>query len=487
MKAFSGDDRGATIRSSLHQPDMSIRHLSLIGIVSDNSLFPEPADRDGDPSARRWDRFAIAAIVGGAVLRAAWTLAAHPPFDYVYSDMGGYVDRAKRLAEGGPFERFDTFYPPGTHVLLSVPYRIFGTGRAGDWAGAVLWVLLSCAIPYLVWRIARRLIGVRAGAVAAALAAAWPLFVAYTGYFLSEIPSIAILLTTILLGLKTAESSGRRRMALAVLTGVAGGVSIVMRPQLGLNVLIVGWVLLRSREKRLRIATAAAAGLLVPLIGIVSLNWAILDKPTVSENAAVNFFHAHCPVLTSYYGQGGKGYYWFAAPPSVELNRGRDYVFPNGYPTEQGFLFREAIRCARNDGIKHVGVMIRNVAEMGLATVPWPPSNERDLRRFVRPANVLYSVALPIIVVSAFVVMRRKRTLGHPAGEGVLLAHLAPMIPMGALFVGDPRYRMAYDAFGLALAAALLIWVADAMRDRRSGASAADAPQAGVTANMVEN
>src|SRR2546427_3618080 len=109
------------------------------------------------PVHRTWDRFAAVSIAGGAVLRAVFTLWIHPPLDYVYSDMGGYVTRAVRLATGARLNRFDTFYPPGTHIVLSLPLRIFGTGRAGMWAASILMLLISCSVPLLAWRFATRL------------------------------------------------------------------------------------------------------------------------------------------------------------------------------------------------------------------------------------------------------------------------------------------------------------------------------------------
>jgi len=457
-------------------------------VTTSNSTL-EPASRDSASVARGWDRFALCAIAAGAAIRLVWALAFHPAFKYAYSDAGGYLDRATRLAHGGPFERFDTFYPPGVHVLLALPLRIFGTGRTGQWAAAVLWSLLSCVIPILVWSIARRLVGVRAAAIATGLTAASPLFIAYGGFFMSEIPSITALLSAVLFGLRTSEESGRRRLAFGVLTGFLCGACIVMRPQLGLNVLIVGWWMLRKREGRRPLAAAAAAGLLIPIAGIVSLNYAIAGRPVVSENAGVQFLQAHCPVHTAYYGADPKhGYYFMAAPPYVQLDRGRDYVFPDGFPTQQGFQFKEGFRCIRKDGITHVGVVLRNVGDMGLTTVPWPPSDERGLRRFVWPANVVYSLALPLIIVSSVVVMRRKRALGMFASEGILLAHMAPIVILAVLFVGDPRYRLPYDAFGLILASSLIVsWIARAQQHTEASSGSSVEGQAGAPASVVED
>src|SRR5215210_4830851 len=86
--------------------------------------------------ANRWDRIALVSILTGVIVRIVWGLALHPPFDYLYSDMGGYVERAQRLATGAELLRFDAFFPPGTHMLLAAPMTLFGTERRGPCCGA---------------------------------------------------------------------------------------------------------------------------------------------------------------------------------------------------------------------------------------------------------------------------------------------------------------------------------------------------------------
>src|SRR3954451_10327786 len=101
----------------------------------------------GTAADRRWDRIAWSAVAVGAALRLVWVLVVHDPADYVFSDMQGYVSRAIRLAAGADLVRFDAFYPPGTHLLLAAPLDVFGTGRGGLRAAAVLWWALSAVTP----------------------------------------------------------------------------------------------------------------------------------------------------------------------------------------------------------------------------------------------------------------------------------------------------------------------------------------------------
>src|SRR5690349_7277514 len=63
-----------------------------------------------------------------AVQRWLFIFEQHRPRDFVFSDMLGYVTRAARLASPGTkLGQIDAFFPPGTHVLMTPLFRIFGT------------------------------------------------------------------------------------------------------------------------------------------------------------------------------------------------------------------------------------------------------------------------------------------------------------------------------------------------------------------------
>jgi 4-amino-4-deoxy-L-arabinose transferase-like glycosyltransferase len=180
--------------------------------------------------ANRWDRIALASVLAGVIVRIIWGLVIHPPLDYLYSDMGAYVERAQRLATGSGLQRSDAFFPPGTHVLLAAPMTLFGTERAGLWGGAVLWCALSAAIPFLAWRLARLLLTPAAAALTALLCAFWPLYITYGGYFTSETPSLAFLLASLWAGYRAVQLSGREAGWLGLAAGLLGGIAVANRP-----------------------------------------------------------------------------------------------------------------------------------------------------------------------------------------------------------------------------------------------------------------
>src|ERR1017187_1510811 len=82
---------------------------------------------------------AVCVFIVEFVVRLEWILRVQSPLDAVYSDMGGYVDRAQLLlAHKTPADpRVLSIYPPGTHSILALEFLIFcrdsraGVPRAG--------------------------------------------------------------------------------------------------------------------------------------------------------------------------------------------------------------------------------------------------------------------------------------------------------------------------------------------------------------------
>jgi hypothetical protein len=198
-------------------------------------------------------------------------------------------------------------------------------------------------------------------------------------------------------------------------------------------------------------------GLIIPLASVLVVNAAAAGKFVgISENGGLNFFQGHCPVHTVTTGNPTTGFLVFASPVVVENNRGLDYVFPTHLAWEQSYFLRQGLRCMKADPAGQFEVVARNVADLGITSVPWPQAEDRGLRRFVRPTNVIYSALLPSIVVASIFLARRKRRQGRRGGERFLIAHLLVVLPTAVVFYGDPRFRVPYDVFGLALIAVLI-------------------------------
>src|ERR671910_707713 len=404
----------------------------------------------------RWDKLALAAVLAGAVLRVAWGLVIHPPFDYLYSDMAAYVARAQRLATGADLQRYDAFFPPGTHMLLAAPMTLFGTERAGLWAGAVLWCMLSAAIPFFAWRFARLLLTPAAAALTALFCALWPLYITYGGYFTSETPSLALLLASLWAGYRAVRLSGRSAGWLGLVAGLLGGMAIANRPQLILNLaVLVVPLLFRFRRQAMALA-GIVVGTAVILAGTVLHNSAAAGKPTgLSENAGLNFWMGQCDVHDVTTVDPVRNItFQFGNPVWAQLGRGGTYYFEGPLVWDQGFFYEMGLRCIERDGLGHVRVLARNVLNMSATTIPWPQVNETGQRVVVRLSNLAYSILLPLIVIDSIFVLVRRPASGRSSGEVVMLLQLACALLVAIFFFGDPRVRSSYDVFGLALLAA---------------------------------
>ena len=408
--------------------------------------------------ADRWDRVALASVVAGIVVRIVWGLMIHPPFDYIYSDMGGYVGRAQRLATGEGLVRFDAFFPPGTHVLLAAPMTLFGSERAGLWAGAVLWCALSAAIPYFAWRLARLLLTPAAAALTALFCALWPLYITYGGYFTSEIPSLAFLLASLWAGYGAVRLSGGKAGWLGLAAGLLGGIAVANRPQLILNLAVLAVPLLFRLRRQALVLAGIVAGTAVILAGTMLHNSAAAGKPTgLSENGGLNFWMGQCDVHGVTTADPARNItYKFGNPVWAQLGRGETYYFEDHLIWDQGFFYEKGLRCIERDGLGHISLLARNVMNMTATTIPWPQVAHEGEQGVVRVSNLAYSLLLPLVVIYSIFIIVRRRASGWSSGEAVMLAQLACVLVVAIIFYGDPRVRSTYDVFGLALLAACI-------------------------------
>jgi len=358
------------------------------------------------------------------------------------------------LAQLAQPERFDAFYPPGTRVLLAIPLALIGPDRDGLTAGAVLWMVLSALTPYFMWRYLRLLLPPPAAALGAALCALWPLHIAYAGFFTSETPGLAFLVLSLWLAERSVRFLSTRD---GLLGGLAGGMAAAIRPAFALNIVLAAFPLVRRVRVRVAPLIALAAGSALVLALVVAHEALIVGRVVgVSENSGVTFYLGHCNIRRVTTGTPETLMYQFQTPVATQLDRGSNAVFPDHQIWDQEFFYAQGMSCIAADGLAHARVIVRNIYDMGLSTIPWPPSNDEGLKQVVSFANVGYALLLPFIVVGTIRKIRRLWPLGAGRGELMLLGQLSLALATAIVYFGDPRFRVPFDVFGLALAASLV-------------------------------
>jgi 4-amino-4-deoxy-L-arabinose transferase-like glycosyltransferase len=255
-------------------------------------------------SPRRPKVILSAIVLAGILLRAGWVIAVPP---HQTSDFVDYVGGAARLASSGVYgvvvangNMWRAYRPPGYAAFLAAWFRLFGSGPLIPAIANILLYGFSCV---LLYAIARRLAGTRAGLAAAALFSCWPSNIGMTGLAGYE-PLFTLLLLTAMWAIVRAE---RESAIWGALAGAANGLAVLVRPTVLL--LPAVWAVASIRQNRisvrrvLRIAAAAA------MMAICILPWSLRNYKLlgrwvpVSTNGGIGLFIANNPEATVAYSE----------------------------------------------------------------------------------------------------------------------------------------------------------------------------------------
>jgi len=395
------------------------------------------------------------------VERGLYVLLVQPPVANVYSDMAGYVERAWRLASPGVhLNRFDAFFPPGTHVLMTPLFMLTGDREAGMAANQMLWWLMAVGTLWAVGAIAFLLFGHPVPALLAMMLCwAYLPFSGFAAFFMSENPCAFFLSTTVLTGLLAQRiDEGKRPLrVLAYLgCGLLGGVAVAIRPQMVITVgmlclFLAAWSLPRLRL--LEMSALLAALLLAPLGGVALNRHAAKAPIGLATNGGFNFYQGHCEVSVVETRADGGVYVWASPARLQRLHReGRaktTTVIQGHMAWEDAYFFGLGMECIRSDGITHVERLLTNLEDFLWGVQPWPVYNLQPVW-LVMSLSFIYPFALLACVALA---LRFKR---HQRAEQLLLGLLLTALPVALLFYGDSRFRITYDIFGILLFSGLV-------------------------------
>lgn len=453
------------------------------------------------PAGQQPERRLFWILLGLALLtRLVWVLWVHPPGDYVSSDMRLYVERARTLAADGIPEPTRTlaWQAYGTHLLLALPFKLFGWEPPYTAAG-VLWGLLGAAAVPVAYLLACRVLRERWQARAAGIAALlWYPNVSTTGFFLSETPFLLAQLLSVY-WLVVCFQEGRRAWA----AGVASALAFMLRPQAAVFYVLVLAAYLLNVRRLPWVRIRHLVGVALPLTAALLFSLWRFHYHTgywggIAENANMNLTAGRCHnIVTQAYRTEAERR---RAEKKDDQSNGRRVALP-GFRALKNTLADESPLGLRpalgGDSIRFVGyigdpfihrdIRARCYAATGLwgqirysvvnlllqwfVARQWPDNGKG--REVFLPISEAYRYTFLVLVlapslVGVGVALRRIR---QDPPLAVLALCLVGAMVIAAVFFGDPRLRTPYDPYSIILA----LFVAGLWLERRR--RRASAPQ----------
>ena len=432
------------------------------------------------PSAAAVAAFAVFLIA--LAVRLFWVKLVDSPFDNIFSDMGGYINRARQAAygTGDPYPIFVTLYPPGAHLVYAAEMKLVGfQHQAPMLLLNCLWgaVVAPCAT-LLSLRIERRL-GVAVGV--GLFVAAWYPLLAFSEFFSSEQPYAGALALSAWLLVRQVET-GKSAIAL----GVASSVAYLVRPQIVMTLAaltVVGGFLLvrpalarawpglgRLRAPTLRVPTLVLAGSILTatvVFGAVRYHALSGRWGLVSDNSTMTRLWAD----TNYGKVRSTQGFFFESPPKNETGEHRELVV-DGYVGDPATLEK-----ARRNEVFYMSTgervvrWVKNVRFLFVDNALWPDNLHLGdgwrARWYSGSRGVLLAVLCPLALLGIVHTFRRPRVV-----TVVCTAHVLTMLVVAAFFFAEQRYRVPYDVFIVLLALEGTTWLGSWFPARRDAAVA---------------
>lgn len=416
---------------------------------------PSPAP-DGD---RRVGRLWIGGWIVALLLRALWLTLVHNPGMSVWSDMGGYYDRAREMYEAARWSPYAFFQGAGYPALLGLVRKLWASDP--DLGMLVGWVQIALGLVALAGmvRLARHTAGAVGAGAALALGAVHVPWMYFASAYMPEMAYAAVLAGLGLALLRIARAPDAT-WGSALLVGLAGAAAAWLKSfHLFVGpIAAVVWLfpLRRGWRGAARITVGWFAALaLFFWIPHGSLSWAKSGMFLPSPPAAgMNLVMGKCS--WKHLGDSNGFHYW--PPLFVQLGREDRRVFPAPF-VDQSYYTARALECIRERPVVLLE-SLEGIPYLFVGNRLWPAS-------FCGPRSALLNDAwarvfswpllAAMVLAVAFAVARGARPRAHPgaAVAEVWLALLAPLLSLCAtvwVFFSEVRYRVPFDVFVFPLA-----------------------------------
>jgi 4-amino-4-deoxy-L-arabinose transferase-like glycosyltransferase len=361
------------------------------------------------------------------------------------ADGHGYVNPAELFFKGNSVPT--ATHPPLYTLVIAAATKL---GITGDEAQRSLGCIFGAGTIAVIGLLGRRVAGPRAGLVAAAIAACYPLLIAADGALMSETLYSLLIGLALIAAYWVRDDPGWRR---AAVLGVVIGLAALTRAE---ALLLLPLLALPAAWRRWRLLGAVVLATVVVVAPWTVRNWTTFDRPVlISTNDGVTLAGSNC--AATYHGRDlGSFDTGCIGPARFPANEAR-----------QAAQYRSDATSYAGDHLGRVPVVIgaRILRVWGLYQPTRLAYDAQNRRLAVQEAGVLFSYALIPFAVFGAVMLRRR---GEPLF--VLLAPVLLVTITCALTYGGLRLRQAAEVPLVVLAAIGMVAAWERWRGLRSPA-----------------
>jgi hypothetical protein len=405
----------------------------------------------------------------GIWLRVDYSLNVNPPEAHVSSDMGLYVDLARRLGTGAELHPWDVTHPLGYPALVS-----FLLGEGGGLGNvARVQIFVSCLVPLAVGLLALAAFGRRTALVAVAVASIYFPYIEYGALFLSEIHFILWLTLAFaaFLGARQARSRAPA-IGLALAGGIALSIAAAFKSvalpaaaafflfdALALQVKRGGAPLRATFAPLLTRAVLVGLGA-APLLGVLARVCTAANRGNfcvTGNKVGADFLLGHYGRIADIHWADDEGHGFGFGSPGAYL---RHYEAHPSVPfpiTDNAANSAEAWRWILRHPFEALVVSLDHLYDTFLGTGMWP-TYATESWPLAHLSQVVFVALLLVPVLFACARILRRGVGAFVASRTLLL--LAPVLALAAVVAfatGEVRYRIPFDVFFIAIAAAMAV------------------------------
>jgi hypothetical protein len=424
-----------------------------------------------------WRRFvynpvlwAVVIYALGVALRIDYTLRVSPPESLISSDMGLYVDLARRIASGAaPLHPWDVTHPLGYPSLIA-----FFIKDGGRLASVVhLQLVVSCLVPLSLGLLGLFAFGRRTALAALAFASLYFPFIEFGALFLSEIHFI-FTLSLAFAGFLAARAARRRAVSLLLAAGggfalsVAAALKSVALPAAALFFAVEGLAAFVKGPRdfaslRVRLApwvarTALVVVAAVPLLGVLARSCTRANRGhfcVTGNKVGADFLLGHYGRIADIHWGDDEGHgFGFGSPGSYLRHYDQHPSVP--FPiTDSKANADEAWRWIFRHPFDAVVVSLDHLYDTFFGVAMWPTYGTAAWA-LAHLSQMAFVVLLFVPALFAFARVAKRGWLALLTSRTLLI--LAPVAALAftvALATGEVRYRIPFDSFFIVVACAL--------------------------------